>query len=140
LMPKKARSPSGRRGKGCGQAGCFIGVLYNPERIQDPWPAGDGMSGAVNREMAIFRPGRPDIGKLEKQRTLDELIELLGHPDREVQYQAIEAVTRLGDPRGIEALMALVANPSTDELIRAKAWLALDVGWEREARKRTSWK
>jgi len=90
--------------------------------------------------MAIFRPGRPDIGKLEKQRKLDELIELLGHPDREVQYQAIEAVTRLGDPRGIEALMALVANPSTDELIRAKAWLALDVGWEREARKRTSWK
>jgi HEAT repeat protein len=90
--------------------------------------------------MAIFKPGRPDIKKLEAQRKIDEIIELLGYPDRDVQYEAIEAVTRLGDPRGIEALMSLVADPRTDELIRAKAWLALDVGWEREAKKRTGWK
>ena len=89
--------------------------------------------------MTIFKAGKPDIKKLETQRDLDKLIELLASPDRDLQYEVVEAITRLGDQRGIEALMALVADPATDELIRAKAWLALDVGWEREAKKRTSW-
>ncbi len=71
---------------------------------------------------------------------MDKLIDLLRHPERDVQYAAIARQTRLGDNRGIEALMALVVDPNTDELIRAKAWLALDVGWERESKKRTSWK
>lgn len=89
--------------------------------------------------MTIFKGGKPDIKKLEIQRDVDKLIELLGDPDREYQYKVVEAITRLGDQRGIEALMALVADPATDELIRAKAWLALDVGWERESKKRTTW-
>lgn len=91
-------------------------------------------------DMALFKQGKPDIRKLEAQRDLDKLIELLGSPDRDLQYEVVEAITRLGDQRGIEALMALVADPATDELIRAKAWLALDVGWERESKKRSTWK
>lgn len=90
--------------------------------------------------MALFKGGKPDVKKLEAQRDLDGLIDLLSSEDRELQYAVVEAITRLGDQRGIEALMALVADPATDELIRAKAWLALDVGWEREAKKRSTWK
>jgi HEAT repeat protein len=90
--------------------------------------------------MSLFKAGKPNIRKLESKRDLEKLIELLKYPNRDIQYKTIEAITRLGDNRGIEALMALVADPSTDELIRAKAWLALDVGWERESKKRTSWK
>ncbi len=90
--------------------------------------------------MALFKGGKPDVGKLEAQRDVGKLIELLGSEDRELRYAVVEAITRLGDQRGIEALMALVADPATDELIRAKAWLALDVGWEREAKKRSAWK
>ena len=88
--------------------------------------------------MTIFKAGNTSRS-WEAQRDLDKLIELLASSDRDLQYEVVEAITRLGDQRGIEAPMALVADPATDELIRAGAWLALDVGWEREAKKRTSW-
>jgi HEAT repeat protein len=90
--------------------------------------------------MARFGLGKRDVGKLEKERDVEGLIELLSDDDDELVFQAIEALTRIGDPRGVEALMALVADPSCSELIRTKAWLALDVGIEREAKKRTDWR
>jgi len=90
--------------------------------------------------MAPFSLGKRDVLKLERERDIDALIELLSSGDDKLAFQAIEALTRIGDPRGVEALMALVVDPSCSELIRAKAWLALDVGMEREAKKRTDWR
>ncbi len=90
--------------------------------------------------MPKFGLGKRDIKKMERDRDVDGIIELLRDEDDKVVFEAIEALTRLGDPRGIEAMMALVADPTTSDLIRAKAWLALDVGIERESKKRTDWK
>jgi HEAT repeat protein len=90
--------------------------------------------------MAGLGFGRRDIRRLERERNVEAIVELLRHEDEKVVFQAIEALTRLNDPAGIEALMALVADPSCNDVIRAKAWLALDVGIERESRKRTDWK
>jgi HEAT repeat protein len=90
--------------------------------------------------MARFGLGKRDVRKLEKERDIEGLIELLSDEDDELVFQVIEALTRIGDPRGVEALMVLVADPSCSELIRTKAWLALDVGIEREAKKRTDWR
>lgn len=90
--------------------------------------------------MAPFGIGRRDLHKLEKERDIEALVQLLSDKDEDLVFQVIEALTRIGDPRGIEALMALVADPSCSDLIRTKAWLALDVGMEREAKKRTDWR
>jgi HEAT repeat protein len=90
--------------------------------------------------MARFGLGKHGVQKLEKARDIDGLIELLSDEDEELVFGVIEALTRIGDPRGVEALMSLVADPVCSELIRAKAWLALDVGMEREAKKRTDWR
>lgn len=90
--------------------------------------------------MPRFGFSKRDIRRLEKARDVDGLIELLRDPDDEIAFKAIEALTRVADPRGIEAMMALVADASTSDLIRTKAWLALDVGIERESKKRTDWK
>lgn len=90
--------------------------------------------------MPRFKFGKRDIQKLERERDIEALIELLEHDDDDLVFQAIEAITRIGDSRGVEALMRLVADVSTSDLIRAKAWLALDVGMERESKKRTDWK
>ncbi|OFW55545.1 MAG: hypothetical protein A2V52_05670 [Actinobacteria bacterium RBG_19FT_COMBO_54_7] len=90
--------------------------------------------------MARFGLGKRDVQKLERERDIEGLIGLLSHEDEKLVFQAIEALTRIGDPEGVEALMALVADPSCPELIRTKAWLALDVGMEREAKKRTDWR
>lgn len=84
--------------------------------------------------------GKRDIARLEKERDLEGLIALLSDEDDDLVFKAIDAIKRFGDPRGIEALMALVADPGCSDLIRAKAWLALDVGMERESKKRTDWK
>lgn len=90
--------------------------------------------------MVRFGFGKRDVRRLERERDVEGLVELLRDEDEKVAFQAIEALTRLGDKRGVEALMALVVDPTTTELIRAKAWLALDVGLAREAKKRTQWK
>ena len=90
--------------------------------------------------MPKFGSGKKDIRKLERERDIDGIIALLQNEDDKVVFEAIEALTRLGDPRGIEAMMTLVADASTSDLIRAKAWLALDVGIERESKKRTDWR
>jgi len=90
--------------------------------------------------MPRFKFGKRDILKLERERDIEALIELLEHDDDDLVFQAIEAITRIGDTRGVEALMRLVTDVSTSDLIRAKAWLALDVGMERESKKRTDWK
>ena len=90
--------------------------------------------------MPRFKFGKRDIKKLEKDRDIDGLIAVLEEADDEVVFEAIEALTRTGDPRGVEALMRLVAAEDTSDLIRAKAWLALDVGMERESKKRTDWR
>jgi HEAT repeat protein len=90
--------------------------------------------------MAKFGLGKRDPKRLERERDIDGIIELLKEEDENVVFDAIEALTRIGDPRGIEAMMALVAGADTSDLIRAKAWLALDVGIERESKKRTNWK
>ncbi|MDD3717236.1 MAG: HEAT repeat domain-containing protein [Actinomycetota bacterium] len=90
--------------------------------------------------MPRFGPGKRDISKLERERDTEGIIPFLYDDDENVVFNAIEALTRLGEPRGIEAMMALVADAATGDLIRAKAWLALDVGIEREAKKRTDWK
>ena len=90
--------------------------------------------------MPKFGLGKKDIKKLERERDIDGIIAYLQEDDDKVVFEAIEALTRLGDPRGIEAMMALVADARTTDLIRAKAWLALDVGIERESKKRTDWK
>jgi len=90
--------------------------------------------------MPRFKFGKRDIKKLERERDIDGLIGVLDNDDDELVFQAIEALTRTGDPRGVEALMRLVAAETTSDLIRAKAWLALDVGMERESKKRTHWK
>ncbi len=84
--------------------------------------------------------GKRDIARLEKERDLEGLIALLNDEDEDLVFKAIEAVERSGDPRGVEALMALVADPNCSDIIRAKAWLALDVGMERESKKRTDWR
>lgn len=90
--------------------------------------------------MALFRFAKRDIKKLEKERDVEGIIALLKSDDNEVVFSAIEALTRIGDPRGIEAMMQLVDDTGCSEVIRAKAWLALDVGIERESKKRTDWK
>ncbi len=90
--------------------------------------------------MAKLGFGKRDIRKLERERDIDGLVELLRGEDEDLAFQAIEALTRIGDQRGVEALMALVVDLSCSELIRAKAWLALDVGLERESKKRRDWK
>gem|GEM_PF-1304447 len=115
------------------------------EGLVELLPAGGGRPGPAvkilaGESMAKLGFGRRDIRRLERERDVEGLVELLRHKDEKVAFQAIEALTRLGDKRGVEALMALVVDPSTTELIRAKAWLALDVGLAREARKRTDWK
>ncbi len=84
--------------------------------------------------------GKKDVRRLERERDIEGLAKLIRSGDEKLAFQAIEALTRLGDGRAVEVLMALVADPSCSEVIRAKAWLALDVGLEREARKRTDWK
>ena len=89
--------------------------------------------------MPRFGLGRKDIAKLERERDVEGIIEFLRDDDDKVVFQAIEALTRIGDDRGIEAMMALVADASTRDIVRAKAWLALDVGLAREAKKRTDW-
>lgn len=89
--------------------------------------------------MPKFGLGKRDIKRLERERDIDSIIPLLYDEDDKVVFEAIEALTRIGEPRGIEAMMALVADAATSDLIRAKAWLALDVGIEREAKKRTDW-
>jgi HEAT repeat protein len=90
--------------------------------------------------MPKFGLGKRDIKRMERDRDIDGIIELLYDEDDKVVFEAIEALTRVGDPRGIEAMMTLVADVATSDLIRAKAWLALDVGIERESKKRTDWK
>ncbi|MBN2026409.1 MAG: HEAT repeat domain-containing protein [Actinobacteria bacterium] len=90
--------------------------------------------------MPKFGLGKRDIKKLERERDVDAIIEFLYDEDDKTVFEAIEALTRMADPRGIEAMMALVADVATSDLIRAKAWLALDVGIERESKKRTDWK
>lgn len=90
--------------------------------------------------MPRFKFGKRDVKKLEKDRDIDGLIAILENDDDEVVFEAIEALTRTGDPMGVEALMRLVAAEDTSDLIRAKAWLALDVGMERESKKRTDWR
>lgn len=94
----------------------------------------------VGESMARLGFGKRDIRKLERERDIDALVEILRDEDENLVFQAIEALTRIGDQRGVEALMALVVDPSCSELIRAKAWLALDVGLERESKKRRDWK
>jgi len=84
--------------------------------------------------------GKRDFNKMERDRDIDGIVEFLWDEDDKVVFEAIEALTRIGDPRGIEAMMTLVADPTTSDLIRAKAWLALDVGIERESKKRTDWR
>jgi len=90
--------------------------------------------------MPKFGLGKRDIKRLEKERDIDGIVEFLYDEDDNAVFEAIEALTRIGDPRGIEAMMTLVADVATSDLIRAKAWLALDVGIERESKKRTDWK
>jgi HEAT repeat protein len=90
--------------------------------------------------MPKFGFSKRDMRRMERERDVDGLIELLGDEDDEVVFKAIEALTRIADPRGVEAMMTLVADASTSDLIRAKAWLALDVGIERESKKRTDWR
>jgi HEAT repeat protein len=90
--------------------------------------------------MPKFGLGKRDIKKMERERDIDGIVEFLYDEDEKVVFEAIESLTRIGDPRGIEAMMTLVADASTSDLIRAKAWLALDVGIERESKKRTDWK
>jgi HEAT repeat protein len=90
--------------------------------------------------MPRFGFSKRDIRKLERERDVEALIELLGDEDEDVVFKVIEALTRIADPGGIEAMMMLVADVSTSDLIRAKAWLALDVGIERESKKRTDWR
>lgn len=90
--------------------------------------------------MPKFGLGKKDINKLERERNVEALIEILRDDDDKVVFQAIEALTRIGGDRGVEAMMALVADPTCPDLVRAKAWLALDVGMEREAKKRTDWR
>lgn len=90
--------------------------------------------------MPRFGLGKRDIRRLERERDVDSLIELLSDQDDELVFKAIEALTRMGDPKGVGALMTLVSDQSCSELIRAKAWLALDVGMERESKKRTDWR
>jgi len=90
--------------------------------------------------MPKFGLGKRDIKKMERERDIDGIVEFLYDEDEKVVFEAIEALTRIGDPRGIEAMMTLVADAATTDLIRAKAWLALDVGIERESKKRTDWK
>ncbi len=90
--------------------------------------------------MPRFGLGKRDIKKMERERDVEGIIALLHDEDDKVIFEAIEALTRLGDPMGIQALMGLVAEVSTSDLIRAKAWLALDVGIERESKRRTDWK
>jgi HEAT repeat protein len=94
----------------------------------------------IGDSMAKFGLGKKDIKKLEKERNVDAIIEILEDEDEDAVFHAIEALTRMADPRGIAALMELVADPACSDLIRAKAWLALDVGMERESKKRTDWK
>ncbi|MDI6832188.1 MAG: HEAT repeat domain-containing protein [Actinomycetota bacterium] len=89
--------------------------------------------------MPRFGLGRKDIARLERERDVESIIAFLRDDDDKVVFQAIEALTRIGENRGIEALMALVADASTRDIVRAKAWLALDVGIAREAKKRTDW-
>ncbi len=84
--------------------------------------------------------GKHDFKKMERDRDIGGIVELLRDEDDKVVFEAIEALTRIGDPRGIEAMMTLVADPTTSDLIRTKAWLALDVGIERESKKRTDWR
>jgi len=90
--------------------------------------------------MPKFGMGKRDLKRLERERDVEGIIPLLRDDDEKVIFEAIEALTRIGDPRGIEAMMTLVADAATSDLIRAKAWLALDVGIERESKKRTDWK
>lgn len=90
--------------------------------------------------MPKFGLGKRDINKLERERDVEAIIACLQDEDENVVFEAIEALTRLSDPVGIEAMMTLVAGAATSDLIRAKAWLALDVGIERESKKRTDWK
>ena len=90
--------------------------------------------------MPKFGLGKRDIRKLERERDVEGIIPFLQDEDEKVVFEAIEALTRLADPSGIEAMMTLVADAATSDLIRAKAWLALDVGIERESKKRTDWK
>jgi HEAT repeat protein len=90
--------------------------------------------------MPKFAFGKRDPAELERRRDVEGLIKLLHDDEEDLVFKAIEALTRLGDPRGIEAMMALVADASTSDLIRTKAWLALDVGIERESKKRTDWR
>jgi HEAT repeat protein len=90
--------------------------------------------------MPRFKFGKHDIKKMERERDIQALSDLLDNEDEDVIFQAIEALTRIGDPKGVEALMRLVADAATSDLVRAKAWLALDVGMERESKKRTDWK
>jgi hypothetical protein len=90
-------------------------------------------------DMPRFGFGKYNLDELEKKRDVEALIELLSEDDDELVFKVIEALTRIADPKGIEAMMALVADASTSDLIRAKAWLALDVGIERESKKRTDW-
>ncbi|MDY6793833.1 MAG: HEAT repeat domain-containing protein [Actinomycetota bacterium] len=90
--------------------------------------------------MARFKFGKRDIRKMERERDIEAIISLLDYEDDEVVFKAIEALTRIGDPSGVEAMMRLVADLSCSDIIRAKAWLALDVGMERESKKRTDWK
>jgi HEAT repeat protein len=94
----------------------------------------------IGDSMPRFKFGKRDIRKMERERDIEALSGLLDNEDEDVIFQAIEALTRLGDPRGVEALMRLVADAGTSDLVRAKAWLALDVGMERESKKRTDWK
>lgn len=90
--------------------------------------------------MPKFGLSKRDMKRLERERDIDAIVGFLYDEDDKVVFEAIEALTRIGDPRGIEAMMALVANAATSDLIRAKAWLALDVGIERESKKRTDWR
>lgn len=90
--------------------------------------------------MPKFGLGKRDIKKLERERDIEGIIAFLQDEDEKVVFEAIEALTRIGEPEGIEAMMTLVADPETSDLIRAKAWLALDVGIERESKKRTDWR
>lgn len=90
--------------------------------------------------MPKFGTGKRDIKKMERERDVDGIIELLRDEEEKVVFEAIAALTRIGEPRGIEAMMTLVADATTSDLIRAKAWLALDVGIERESKKRTDWR
>jgi HEAT repeat protein len=46
----------------------------------------------------IFWPKDPDLTMLEKRGQVDDLIRMLGHPNPELQWQAVEVLARIGDP------------------------------------------